>query len=288
MATMIAELQISTSRLLMLGAIAGFTIFLGLPLGRLRHAAMRLRVALNAMAIGILIFLLFDVLSHANEPVEKALTAAAHDGASWWRFAGLSAVFALGLGAGLVGLAYYDGWMDRRPRRFGPGAAHVGEITGALPAAWSPAKRLAMLIAVGIGLHNFSEGLAIGQSAAKGEIGLALLLIIGFGLHNATEGFGIVAPLAAETERPSWGFLATAGLIGGGPTFIGTVVGRSFVNDTLFLAFLALAAGSILYVVVQLLKVAGRQGFPVIVMWGILGGLVAGFATDYILVAAGA
>jgi zinc transporter, ZIP family len=94
--------------------------------------------------------------------------------------------------------------------------------------------------------------------------------------------------LAAETERPSWGFLATAGLIGGGPTFVGTVVGRSFVNDTLFLAFLALAAGSILYVVVQLLKVAARQGFPVIVMWGMLSGLVAGFATDYILVAAGA
>src|SRR5674536_226837 len=65
-------------------------------------------------------------------------------------------------------------------------------------AGTSPARRLALLIAVGIGLHNFAEGLAIGQSAASGEIALATLLVVGFGLHNATEGFGIVAPLAAD------------------------------------------------------------------------------------------
>ena len=71
-----------------------------------------------------------------------------------------------------------------------------------------------LLIAVGIGLHNFAEGLAIGQSAASGDIALATLLVIGFGLHNATEGFGIVAPLAADetAERPSWAFLGLLGL----------------------------------------------------------------------------
>lgn len=284
----LAELHISTERLWVLGAIAGFTIFLGLPLGRLRRPAPKLRAGLNAFAIGILVFLLFDVLSHANEPVESALLAAKNDGASWWRFMGLAAVFAAGLGIGLVGLVYYERTIEARQRRFGPGAAHVDELRSSPGAQWSDAKRLAMLIAVGIGLHNFSEGLAIGQSAAKGEIGLALLLIIGFGLHNATEGFGIVGPMAAAGERATWGFLAAAGVIGGGPTFLGTVVGRSFVNDTLFLAFLALAAGSILYVVIQLLKVAARQGFAEIVMWGILLGLIAGFATDYVLVAAGA
>jgi ZIP family zinc transporter len=285
---MLAALEISTGRLWLLGAIAGLTIFLGLPLGRLRSPAPRLRAALNAVSIGILLFLLVEVVGKANETVEHSLVGALDHGASWWRFAGYATVFAVGLAAGLVGLAYYDRWIEMRSRPFGPGAAHVDELSRPIVANWSPAKRLAMLIAVGIGLHNFSEGLTIGQSAAKGEIALALTLIIGFGLHNATEGFGIVGPMAAAGERPSWRFLTVAGLVGGAPTFLGTVVGRSFVNDTLFLSFLALAGGSILYVVVQLLKVAAKQGLPEIVMWGILIGLILGFGTDYVLVAAGA
>ena len=282
----------SESQLLVLGAVAGFTIFLGLPIARLRSVPDELRAFLNALAIGILVFLLFDVLAHANEPVEAALEAASGEGGSWLRFAGLAAVFAGGVAIGLVGLVYYDRWMiGRRPSRerpLGPGAAHVSELA---PPRWyvgSEARQLALLIALGIGLHNFSEGLAIGQSAAAGDIALAMMLIIGFGLHNATEGFGIVAPLAAEGERPSWAFLILVGVIGGGPTFVGTVLGQWLVNDTLFVGFLALAAGSILYVVIQLLRVAAKQGFPELVLWGIFAGLVAGFATDYVLVAAGA
>ena len=80
-----------------------------------------------------------------------------------------------------------------------------------------------MTIAVAIGLHNFAEGLAIGVSAQAGEIGLATVLIIGFALHNATEGFGIVGPLGGV--RPSWRWLGLAGLVGGGPTFLGAMVG---------------------------------------------------------------
>jgi ZIP family zinc transporter len=77
------------------------------------------------------------------------------------------------------------------------------------------------------------------------------------------------------------------GLIGGGPTFVGTVIGNSFQNDTVFLAFLALAAGSILYVVIELLGVARKIGYKELVAWGILLGLFAGFATDFVLTAAG-
>jgi ZIP family zinc transporter len=151
----------------------------------------------------------------------------------------------------------------------------------------SAARRLALLIAVGIGLHNLSEGLAIGQSAASGELGLAVMLVIGFALHNATEGFGIVAPLAAESDKPSWGLLGLLGLIGGGPTFLGTLVGQSFANEAVYLTFLALAAGSILYVIVQLIGVGLKLGRRELLYVGLLAGLFIGFATDFIVAAAG-
>ena len=128
----------------------------------------------------------------------------------------------------------------------------------------------------------------IASSAASGEITLATLLVFGFALHNATEGFGIVAPLAGESERPSWGFLLVLGTIGGAPTFLGTIVGRPFTSDAMSVVFLTLAAGSILYVVIQLLGVANKVGRRELVVWGIFLGLVAGFFTDMIVTAGGA
>ena len=280
----------SHEQILLLGAIAGFTIYLGLPLGRVRDPSMPLRAFLNAVAIGILVFLFWDVVSKGIDPVDAALLEASNHGGSWLRFAGLAATFAGCLTVGLVSLVYYDRWLSRRakPRQYGPGAASTAELAAGPVARLSGAQRLAFFIALGIGFHNFSEGLAIGQSAAKGEVSLALLLIIGFGLHNATEGFGIIAPMSAEGELPTWGFLGLLGLIGGGPTFVGTLIGQSFQNDTLFLGFLALAAGSILYVVIELLAVARKLGHKELATWGILLGLFAGFATDMILTAAGA
>ena len=136
-------------------------------------------------------------------------------------------------------------------------------------------------------------GLALGawgavQSAAAGQISLAIPLVIGFALHNATEGFGIVGPMAGEAKRPTWGFLAILGFIGGGPTLVGTLLGQSFVNDTVSVAFLALAAGSILYVVVQLLRVAQNLGHRTLMYWGLLAGLMLGFGTDFVIAAVGA
>jgi ZIP family zinc transporter len=276
----------STAEILLLGAIAGCTIFIGLPVARLRNVSPSLRSMLAAVATGILIFLLWDVLSAAVEPVEGALTAG-HDGRFFW----LTALLTVGFGVGLLSLVYYDAWMKARRRKaflLGPGAASPAELEQEYHfAGLSPAKWLAVFIAAGIGLHNFSEGLAIGQSAASNELSLAIVLVIGFALHNATEGFGICAPLSGDAEMPSWGFLGLMGLIGGGPTFVGTAVGQAWVSEALSVVFLALAAGSILYVVIELLNVLRGAGSKAMVTWGILLGLVLGFGTDFILVATG-
>jgi zinc transporter, ZIP family len=279
----------STTQLLVLGALAGFTIFLGLPIGRIKSASTRLKAALSAMATGILLFLLWDVLVHGIEPVEEALKSATDAGGSWVDFARLAVTFAAGATIGLMSLVYYDRWFGRQRGKamLGPGAASAAEFDRSWVAGLSPAAWLALLIATGIGLHNFSEGLAIGQSAAQDQVTLALVLIIGFGLHNATEGFGIVAPLSGSESRPSWKFLALLGLIGGGPTFLGTLIGHAWVNETVSVAFLALAAGSILYVVIQLMNVNQKLGYKTLVAWMLLAGLFLGFATDFIIEAAG-
>jgi ZIP family zinc transporter len=190
---------------------------------------------------------------------------------------------------GLMSLVYYDGWIKARQRKamLGPGAASVAEFSRSHAPGLSAAQWLSVFIATGIGLHNFSEGLAIGQSAARDLKSLALVLVIGFGLHNATEGFGIIGPLSGDAELPSWRFLGLMGLIGGAPTFVGTVIGHSWTSENLSILFFTLAAGSILYVVIELLNVCRTFGSKPLVAWGIILGLTLGFATDFVLVAAG-
>jgi ZIP family zinc transporter len=210
---------------------------------------------------------------------------------------GYGALFAGGLAVGLLSLVSYERYMKgRTPTHTGPGAMSVHEWPSGRTglADWTEARRLALLIAVGIGLHNFAEGLAIGQSAASNEVALATVLVIGFGLHNATEGFGIAAPLAddldeaGDARRPSWPFLLTLGLIGGGPTFVGAAIGHGFTSTALSIVFLTLAAGSIIYVVAQLLGVAAKAKRPDVLAYGLLLGVLAGFITDAIVTAGGA
>jgi ZIP family zinc transporter len=281
----------STLQTILLGAIAGLTIFLGLPLGRVRTHGLRVRAFLNAIAAGILVFLLFDILAHATEPVEEAMNQARGGGGTWTTFFGLSLVYAVGFGVGLLSLFYVGRALIRRAPverspGVGPGAMATTEADVVRSANQATALRAGMSIAAGIGLHNFSEGLAIGQSAHSGEISLAALLIIGFALHNTTEGFGIVGPLAAAGVRASWRWLALAGLIGGGPTFLGTVVGTSFDSVFVYVGCLALAAGAILYVIGEVLPVGRRLSWEV-TLWGLLVGVLAGVATDLVVAAAG-
>jgi ZIP family zinc transporter len=274
----------SSAQILLLGALAGLTIFIGLPMGRLQNVGQGVKAFLSATATGILLFLFWDVLVGAIEPVEEALNAS-----HWARFSWLAALAFGGFALGLLSLVYYDSWMKARRRKsfLGPGAASAAELERSHFSGLTPARWLALFIATGIGLHNFSEGLAIGQSAAQDKLSLAYVLVIGFGLHNATEGFGIVAPLSGDAEKPSWRFLGLMGVIGGGPTFFGTVVGQAWTSTAVSVVFLALAAGSILYVVMELLNVCRLFSSKTVTAWGLLLGLTLGFATDFVLVAAG-
>ena len=294
----------------LLGFIAGVTILLGLPIGRLRTATPTLSALLNATAVGVLLFLFWDVLAAAWAPIDEALSSA-HEGKGGYTTAGgYGLLFTAGLAVGLLSLVYYESWMAHQIMRVrtplfrgqgggghGPGAMGVAEVTThrtSRLATWSPARRLSLLIAMGIGLHNFAEGLAIGQSSASGALALALPLVIGFALHNGTEGFGIVAPLVSDTDAegnklvPSWGFLLAMGAIGGGPTVVGTMLGYQFTNEAVSVVFLTLAAGSILYVVTRLVAVAQKTRRSDLLAYGLLAGLVAGFLTDAIVTAAGA
>jgi ZIP family zinc transporter len=247
-----------------LGAIAGATIFIGLPIGRVRGISRTVQGFLNAVATGVLIFLLWDILTHAVAPVETALLATHHGDRS---FAALAAIFAAGLGSGLLGLVYVNGRLFGRTKNAPPAAP----------------KTLAMMIATGLGLHNLSEGLAIGQSAASGAVAFALVLVIGFALHNVTEGFGIAAPLAIDGAMPSWGFLLVAGLVGGAPTFLGTVIGYVFTSTYIYVLFLALAAGALLYVINEMFHIGRRLNSPAALAWGLLFGFLLAYASDLLL-----
>lgn len=137
------------------------------------------------------------------------------------------------------------------------------------------------MIAAGIGFHNFSEGLAIGQSAASGEVSLALLLVIGFALHNITEGFVIAAPLSGSVA--SLTFLGGLGLLGGGPVFIGTLIGQLWTSELASVFFLALAGGALIYVIQELFQIP-RPDLSDTAMFGVVTlGFLAGFATELVV-----
>jgi ZIP family zinc transporter len=241
-----------------------------MPVARWRNPRRDWQAFLNALATGILVFLFWDILSKAREPIDKALEVA-RDGEPA-DLLQLLVIFGVAFAVGLIGLVYIDRVLIRRHK-----------VGGELQPF-----HLALMIAAGIGVHNFAEGLAIGQASRSGALELATILIVGFGLHNLTEGFGVAAPLTLGTARASWGFLALAGLIGGGPTFLGTVLGYSVQSTPVFVLCLALAAGSILYVVSELLHVGRRFQAPELVSWGVCLGFGLGFGTDLLLSWAGA
>ena len=215
-----------------------------------------------ALTVGLLLFLLVDAAAESME--SAAMVPGSFQGV-------VLAVFAAA--AAFLGLEGFGQWMRERRAK-----ARATGGTG-----WV----LALLIAIGIGLHNFGEGLAIGAAFALGEAALGSLLIVGFTLHNTTEGLAIVAPLARDYEqgaRPPIGTLIKLGLIGGVPTIAGAWLGGFVYSPIWSVLFLALGVGAIAQVTVQILgQVAGER--PILRYLGtapVMAGLAAGVAVMYV------
>jgi ZIP family zinc transporter len=287
---------VSLTHTVILGALAGFTIYLGLPVGRLALLSNRARVALAMFSVGVLAFIFLDVLSNGLGIVNSALNAVKHHQGSVGHLVLLVILLAAGFAAGSAGLGMIERAMRplgaRKPPIAGGAAiealtdAQAASLASERDAARRRALRTGLTIAAAIGIHNFAEGLAIGVSARAGAISLATVLIIGFALHNATEGFGIVGPLG--DVKPSWRWLALAGLIGGGPTFLGSVVGFGVTSHPLELVFYAVAGGAILYVIGEVWTGVRRYGYRELGLLMVSAGFLVGVLTDLLVTYGGA
>ncbi|HYN51580.1 MAG TPA: ZIP family metal transporter [Thermoleophilaceae bacterium] len=277
-----------------LGALAGFTIYLGLPFARLNRLGPRARVGLAMFAVGVLAFLFADIFEHGLGILEEPWEEWGNGEATAGEALGLLALTGAGFAAGTGGLATLERRLRPKEAPLPPVAGGSVDVlsaddarlaTGHHDARRAAALRIGMTVAAAIGVHNFAEGLAIGVSANTGEIGLATVLIIGFALHNATEGFGIIGPLG--DVRPSWTWLAVAGLIAGGPVFLGTIVGYSVSSEPLELLFYALSGGAILYVIGEVWNGVRRLGHRELGLWLLAGGFILGLTTDMVIAAGG-
>jgi zinc transporter ZupT len=210
-----------------------------------------------ALTIGLLLFLLADAI---EEGFEAALALPAS-------YQGLALLLFGAIGA-YLSLEAFGNWLLKKRERAGSAGRGRGWV-------------LALLMAVGIGLHNFGEGLAVGAAFALGEAALGSLLVIGFMLHNATEGLAIVAPLGRERTRLV--DLITLGVIGGAPTIAGALLGGLTYSPVIAVLFLAVGAGAIAQVLVQISsQVAGdRSAVQFFSAGHALAGLFAGFAVMF-------
>jgi ZIP family zinc transporter len=208
-----------------------------------------------AATIGLLGFLAVDAYLEGTEIAEQSTGA----------FGGATLLF-VGAAVSYLALVALDRFLRGRRERARASGAGAFELSG--------------LIAIGIGLHNLGEGLAIGSAYAIGELALGAFLVFGFALHNTTEGLAIVAPLAGE-RRPSLGRLAGLGLVAGAPAILGAFIGASAFNPELAALLIGFGIGAIAQVIVQLVPAirdgAGRALYP-----GSVAGILAGVAVLYV------
>ena len=212
---------------------------------------------LIAFTVGLLAFLAIDA---GLEGLEIA-------GESTAAFGGAELVF-LGALIAFLALSGVDAWLSQRRER----AAAAGGASARGP-------YLALMVAIGIGLHNLGEGLAIGSAYATGALALGAFLVVGFAIHNTTEGLAIVAPLAERA--PGLGRLLTLGLIAGAPAILGAWIGASAYNPSVAALLFGAGVGAIVQVVWQLVPVM-RDGTGRALHPGAVCGLVAGIAALYL------
>jgi zinc transporter ZupT len=219
---------------------------------RIPPGALRIVMALT---IGLLAFLAVDATLEGFELAGEGPQA----------FGGAALVL-LGAGAAFLVLTAVGAWLEDRGGRAATG------------------RNLALLVAVGIGLHNLGEGLIIGTAYATGALALGAMLVVGFALHNATEGLAIVAPMARE--RPSVRRLAGLGLLAGAPAALGAWIGAASPNASVSAFLFGVGAGAIVQVIVQLTPSLrddrGRALHPAAV-GGVLSGMTLMFATGLLV-----
>jgi ZIP family zinc transporter len=212
-----------------------------------------------ALTVGLLAFLAIDA---TLEGLELA-------GAGSQAFGGAALVF-LGAAVAFISLSGVAAWLEQRRR--------------AARAASAPGGQLALLVAIGIGLHNLGEGVAIGSAYSAGALALGAFLVVGFALHNTTEGLAIVAPIAHL--RPAFGRLALLGAIAGLPAVLGAWIGAAAFNSSLAAFLFGFGAGAIVQVIAQLAPSVrdgeGRTLHPVAVS-GLLAGMALMFATGLLV-----
>jgi zinc transporter ZupT len=236
---------------LLVGVIPVALGLLWLP--SLRRVSAQWLAAFMALTAGLLTFLAVEALAEALE-LQQALPSPL----------GGTGLVLLGLAATYLGLVL----VSRRFSARGSGGA-IGGLS------------LALLVAIGIGIHNLGEGLAIGSSFAFGELTLGTFLIVGFMIHNVTEGIGIAAP-AAKGVRISLGRAAALALIAGAPTIVGAWIGGFTGSDLLGVLFFAAAAGAAFQVVIEVGRYIARTAPGGLSSPHVIGGFVAGLAVMYL------
>jgi zinc transporter ZupT len=224
-----------------------------------------------AVTVGLLAFLGLDALEEGREI-----------GAEGAQALGGAALVFVGAGVAYLALAGIGSWLDARAER--ARAAHRADPSAGGDAPASAAATLALLVAIGIGLHNLGEGLAIGSAYAIGSLALGVSLVVGFAIHNTTEGLAIVAP--ASEEKLPVRRLALLGLIAGAPVIPGALLGAAAFDTSLTALMLGLGAGAIAQVVVQIAPSlrdrAGALLNPLSVV-GVLLGVAVMYATGLLV-----